>query len=97
MKRNLIGVAMTSLLIPAGLLVGAAPSGAASSPQPTISAVSAPAATSHSGGVYNGSTIGYADSFTFTVSKADLFAQPLRFELAVKVRNRAAPPKGDDQ
>jgi hypothetical protein len=36
-------------------------------------------------------------SFTFTVSKADFFAQPLRFELAVKVRNRAAPPKGDDQ
>ena len=72
MKRNLIGVAMTSLLIPAGLLVGAAPSGAASSPQPTISAVSAPAATSHSGGVYNGSTIGYADSFTFTVSGTNL-------------------------
>lgn len=36
-------------------------------------------------------------SFTFTVSKTDPFAQPLRFELAVKVRDRAAPPKGDDQ
>jgi type II secretory pathway component PulL len=36
-------------------------------------------------------------SFTFTVSKTDLFAQPLRFELNVKVRDRAAPPKGDDQ
>jgi len=35
--------------------------------------------------------------FTFSVSKADTLAQPVRFELNVKVRDRAAPPKGDDQ
>jgi hypothetical protein len=35
--------------------------------------------------------------FTFTVRKADTYAQPVRFELDVKARDRAAPPKGDDQ
>ena len=36
-------------------------------------------------------------SFTFSVSKVEALTLPLRFELAVKVRNRAAPPKGEDQ
>ena len=36
-------------------------------------------------------------SFTFTVSKVDTFSRPLHFDLNVKVRDRAAPPKGDDQ
>jgi len=36
-------------------------------------------------------------SFTFSVSKADTLVRPVRFELAVKVRDRAAPPKGDDK
>lgn len=35
--------------------------------------------------------------FTFTVRKADTYAQPMRFELDVKARDRSAPPKGDDQ
>ena len=36
-------------------------------------------------------------SFTFSVKKSDALTLPLRFELAVKVRDRAAPPRGDDQ
>jgi len=36
-------------------------------------------------------------SFTFSMSKADTLSQPVHFELAVKVRDRAAPPRGDDQ
>lgn len=35
--------------------------------------------------------------FTFSVSKADLLASPVPFELSVKVRDRAAPPRGEDQ
>ncbi|MDD2547776.1 MAG: hypothetical protein PHI55_16050 [Burkholderiaceae bacterium] len=35
--------------------------------------------------------------FTFSVRKADTYALPVRFELNVKVRDRAAPPEGDDQ
>ena len=35
--------------------------------------------------------------FTFSVSKADLYAQPVRFELSVKVRDRSAPPEEDGQ
>lgn len=35
--------------------------------------------------------------FTFSVRKADTLVQPVRFELDVKVRDRAAPPKGEDQ
>lgn len=34
-------------------------------------------------------------SFTFSVRQTDTVAQPLRFELGVKVRDRAAPPKED--
>lgn len=36
-------------------------------------------------------------AFTFTVSKSEPYSQPMRFELSIKVRDRAAPPKGDDQ
>jgi hypothetical protein len=36
-------------------------------------------------------------SFTFTARQTDSYAKPLRFELAVKVRDRAAPPRGEDQ
>lgn len=36
-------------------------------------------------------------SFAFSLRQADALAQPLRFELAVKARDRAAPPKGGDQ
>jgi len=34
--------------------------------------------------------------FTITVRKADTYAQPVRFELDVKARDRAAPPEGDE-
>jgi len=36
-------------------------------------------------------------TFTFSLRSADTLSQPLRFELEFKVRDRAAPPKGDDQ
>lgn len=36
-------------------------------------------------------------TFSFTLAKADLVARPVTFELSVKARDRAAPPKGDDQ
>lgn len=36
-------------------------------------------------------------AFVFNVRKAEPAAQQLRFELAVKVRDRAAPPRGEDQ
>lgn len=35
--------------------------------------------------------------FTITTRKADTLARPVRFELDVKARDRAAPPRGDDQ
>ncbi|MBI5519244.1 MAG: hypothetical protein HY916_04205 [Desulfovibrio sp.] len=35
--------------------------------------------------------------FTFSMCKTDPLVQPVRFELDVKVRDRAAPPKGEDQ
>jgi type II secretory pathway component PulL len=35
--------------------------------------------------------------FTFAARKADTLAQPVPFELNVKVRDRSAPPRGDDQ
>lgn len=37
------------------------------------------------------------EAFVFAVAKADTLAQPVRFELSVKVRDRAAPPRGEDQ
>jgi len=36
-------------------------------------------------------------AFVFTVQKADTLSAPVRFEIAVKVRDRAAPPRGEDQ
>ena len=36
-------------------------------------------------------------SFIFSVRQADIAVAPVRFELSVKVRNRAAPPRGEDQ
>lgn len=36
-------------------------------------------------------------SFTFTVRTLDTLSSPAPFQLDVKVRDRAAPPKGDDQ
>jgi hypothetical protein len=36
-------------------------------------------------------------SFTFTVNAADPLVLPVPFELKVRVRDRTAPPKGDDQ
>ncbi|OIO02294.1 MAG: hypothetical protein AUJ49_06375 [Desulfovibrionaceae bacterium CG1_02_65_16] len=36
-------------------------------------------------------------SFTFSVARVDTISRPLHFDLDVKVRDRAAPPKGDDQ
>jgi hypothetical protein len=35
--------------------------------------------------------------FVFAVAKADASALPARFEISVKVRDRAAPPRGEDQ
>lgn len=36
-------------------------------------------------------------SFTFSVKRLDALPLPLGFELSVKARDRAAPPRGDDQ
>jgi hypothetical protein len=36
-------------------------------------------------------------AFVFAVAKADTLSLPVRFELSVKVRDRAAPPRGEDQ
>jgi len=37
------------------------------------------------------------EAFVFSVAKADTLSQPVRFEISVKVRDRAAPPRGEVQ